>query len=83
MKLQTNVDLINDLMHNSPHPMVCQTFLLTAIKEYCMYVLKNKSALIDNEEDAQVSGVLPLFQAQVWVDVADDINDKVRKFYDR
>ena len=48
-----------------------------------MYVLKNKSALIDNEEDAQVSGMLPLFPVQVWVDVADDINDKVRKFYDR
>ena len=77
------MDLMNDLMLNQPHQAVSQALILTAIKEYCQQVLKNKEWLIQSEEEAQVKGIIPLVPAQTWIEVADNINDKVRKFYDR
>lgn len=82
-KMDTNIDLMNDLMLNQPHQAVSQTFILMAIKDYCQQVLRNKKMLIESEEEAQIKGIIPNVPATTWIEVADNINDKLYKFYNR
>lgn len=82
-KMDTNIDLMNDLMLNQPHQAVSQTFVLMAIKEYCTQMLSNKNWILQFEERAKIEGLIPNLPATTWIEVADNINDKLYKFYNR
>ena len=81
--METNIDLMNDLMLNQPHQAVSQTFILTAVKEYCQKMLSNKNWIIQFEETAKVQELIPNLPATTWIEVAGNINDKLYKFYNR
>ena len=82
-KMDTNIDLMNDLMLNQPHQAVSQTFILTAIQDYCQKMLSNKNWIIQFEERAKIEGLIPNLPASTWIEVAGNINDKLYKFYNR
>lgn len=72
-KLNSNEDLVRDLMNYSPRGALCQAFIMTAIEKYCEQV-------IAVGEDHFVGG---LINGKAWLDVAVDTKQRIDAFYGR
>ncbi len=71
--LQSNEDLVKDLMTYSPHGSLAQVFIIEAIRKYSKQIIKADPASLDN---ALISGA-------TWQAIAKDVEDRCVKFYGR
>lgn len=81
-KRLTNEDLIKNLMNFSPYGVLSQMFIMQAIREYAREVIDNADEIIKNEEQMIADGKIPMFSQKAWVDVANDIAERIDYFYD-
>jgi len=81
--LKTNEDLVIDLMNYSPYGALCQSFIIQAIQSFAGNVISNKEELIRDEEEMKKNGRISLVSHEAWVGIAEDINERMNKFYNR
>ena len=71
-KLETNEDLVKDLMTFSPRGALCQAFVITAIQSYARQCVEAGAAKFD-------SGFM---NGQAWIDIAVDVDKLLDDFYE-
>ena len=70
--INSNEDLVIDLMNYSPYGALCQAFVMEAIQRYARAVA-----------DAPPVDMGGLVSGEAWKGVATDIRDRCNKFYNR
>lgn len=73
MELNTNEDLVIDLMNYSPRGALSQAFIMHAIQKYAADVIEAGAEAMSS----------PMLNGQAWVDVAVDVKARCDKFYGR
>lgn len=71
-KVETNLDLVKDLMHYSPYGALCQAFIIEGIYKYCDTVIK-ENPLTENS----------FVDHKAWLGIANDIKTRMDSFYKR
>ncbi|MGK2884374.1 MAG: hypothetical protein ACSLE8_06295 [Rhodococcus sp. (in: high G+C Gram-positive bacteria)] len=73
-KIETNEDLVLDLINYSPYGALCQVFVMEAIQDYARRLVKNP---------LRPSGPDALFSNETWNKVAVDVKARCDAFYGR
>ena len=73
-KLESNEDLVKDLMNYSPYGALCQVFIMEAIQRYAEQVAAS------NPEDYDMGAMIA---PEAWIGVAKDIKARCEAFYAR
>jgi hypothetical protein len=82
-KLETNEDLLVDLLNYSPYGALCQSFIIQAIQSFASGVIESKQELLKQEEDLEKQGKISLISHKAWVGIAEDVNKRMNEFYNK
>ncbi len=77
-KLESNEDLVCDLMKFSPRGPLGQVFIIEAIRKYA-----ETWAAMTPEQRKQYQDKSPLISMEAWCAVAEDVKARCDKFYNR
>ena len=76
-KLETNTDLVMDLMEISPYGAMTQIFIIDAITKLVDKVIDSEKELLEMEEKNKGFISMP-----AWIGTAKDIKKRMQEFYD-
>ena len=87
-KIQTNEDLIIDLMNFSPYGALGQLFIIEAVRAYTEHQIENKDESIKQYvkkcEEAEENGSIYCgVDMRSWTGVAEDVKKRMDEFYNR
>lgn len=82
-KIESNSDLINDLMNYSPAGAMSQIFIMDAINKQVDLVILNEDSLLKKSIQDQKEGKMSYFSIVSWIATAKDLRKRIDEFYNR
>lgn len=83
-KIETNLELIIDLMDYSPYGAMSQIFIMDALHKQIDAVIENEAELLDQDrKDQEEAGNISFININAWIGTAKDLKKRIAEFHSR